>query len=98
MFWSLADSVYIEGDGREANNLEPGAALGLVFSDKPVITYTSNPVSIRAVGSFFRVGWPLVTILHTYRGNFYEVQIFVIFATHDQNGKIRTSKYETVKI
>ena len=48
----------------EANNLEPGAALGLVFSDKPVITYTSNPVSIRAVGSFFRVGWPLVTILH----------------------------------
>ena len=30
-------------------------------------------------------------------GNFREVQIFVIFATHDQNVKIRIAKYETVK-
>ena len=31
-------------------------------------------------------------------GNFHEVHIFAIFATHDQNAKIRTLKYETVKI
>ena len=29
--------------------------------------------------------------------NFREVQLFVIFATHDQNAKIRTTKYETAK-
>ena len=31
-------------------------------------------------------------------GNFRKVQIFVIFATNDQNAKIRTAKYETAKI
>ena len=31
-------------------------------------------------------------------GNFREVQIFAIFATYDQNAKIRTAKYETAKI
>ena len=31
-------------------------------------------------------------------GNFHKVQIFAIFVTHDQNAKIRTAKYETVKI
>ena len=30
-------------------------------------------------------------------GNFHEVQIFAIFATHDQNAKIRTAKYEPRK-
>ena len=30
-------------------------------------------------------------------GNFREVQIFAIFATHDQNAKIRTAKYEPGK-
>ena len=30
-------------------------------------------------------------------GNFHEVQIFTIFATHDQNAKIRTAKYEPRK-
>ena len=36
---------------------------------------------------------------HLYRiaGNFCEVQIFAIFATHNQNAKIRTAKYETAK-
>ena len=31
-------------------------------------------------------------------GNFREVQIFAIFATQDQNAKIRTAKYESAKI
>ena len=31
-------------------------------------------------------------------GNFREVQIFAIFATNDQNAKIRTVKYKTAKI
>ena len=31
-------------------------------------------------------------------GNFREVQIFAIFATHDQNANIKTAKYETAKI
>ena len=31
-------------------------------------------------------------------GNFREVHIFAIFATHGQNAKIRTAKYKTVKI
>ena len=31
-------------------------------------------------------------------GNVLEVQIFAIFATNDQNTKIRTAKYETTKI
>ena len=30
-------------------------------------------------------------------GNFRKVQIFAIFATHDQNAKIRTAKYEPGK-
>ena len=42
----------------------------------------------------------LITLCNTYHiaGNFREVQIFAIFATHDQNAKIRTAKYETAKI
>ena len=37
---------------------------------------------------------------HKYRiaGNFREVQIFAIFATHDQNTKIRIVKYETANL
>ena len=38
----------------------------------------------------------LVTLLIKFyiAGNFCEVQIFMIFATHEQNAKIRTAKYE----
>ena len=47
--------------------------------------------------------WELHTLIvmnSCYRiaGNFREVQNFAIFATHDQNAKIRTAKYETAKI
>ena len=38
------------------------------------------------------------TCMYHIVGNFREVQIFAIFATHDQNAKIRTAKYETTKI
>ena len=37
-------------------------------------------------------------LLHHIAGNFHEDQIFVIFATQDQNAKIITTKYETAKI
>ena len=44
-----------------------------------------------------RHGYGMV-LYYRIAGNFREVQIFAIFATHDQNAKIRTSKYETAKI
>ena len=37
-------------------------------------------------------------IMYCIAGNFREVQIFAIFATHDQNVKIRTAKYEPRKV
>ena len=41
---------------------------------------------------------PLCVGQYCIAGNFCEVQIFAIFATHDQNAKIRTAKISTPEL
>ena len=48
--------------------------------------------AVESFNSFYP--WP---VAYRIAGNFREVQIFAIFATHDQNAKIRTVKYEPRK-